>query len=388
MTSRIRLIVLLIVMHLFTSARARATDWPTWRHDATRSAATQTTLPTQLYLNWIMKLGPTRAAWPYEPRKWFDMSYEPIVKGKTLFVASPNEDSVTAYETETGRMKWRFYADGPVRFAPAARGDRIYFGSDDGFLYCLSADTGSVQWKFRAAPEGRPERWHMGNGRLISYWPVRGAPVVSDGRVYFASGLWPTLGIVVGALDAVTGKPVWLNAQTGSIQNVRVDHNLTRNVGLSPQGYLVVSDKRLLVPNGRSMPAAFDCKTGRLLWYRQGYRHGYWRVAATTKYIFVGPDGVLNAETGREVGSRYDELLAGGGAVRAAHDTFECSIFPYKLFPGCTAQSALARNMVYSMVDGVFYAHDLNRVNRTLYDRKLYGAKTYKPMRWDVQERW
>jgi outer membrane protein assembly factor BamB len=49
------------------------------------------------------------------------------------------------------------------------------------------------------------ERKLLGNGRLISTWPVRGGPVVADGRVYFAAGVWPFEGVFVYALDAETG---------------------------------------------------------------------------------------------------------------------------------------------------------------------------------------
>ena len=44
----------------------------------------------------------------------------------------------------------------------------------------------------------------LGNDRLISHWPARGGPVVADGVVYFAAGLWPSDGIYVYALDGRT----------------------------------------------------------------------------------------------------------------------------------------------------------------------------------------
>ncbi len=37
---------------------------------------------------------------------------------------------------------------------------------------------------------------------------------------------------------------------------------------LSPQGYLLLSDQRLIVPSGRSLPAAFDRETGKELYQR------------------------------------------------------------------------------------------------------------------------
>ena len=46
---------------------------------------------------------------------------------------------------------WQVFAEGPVRFAPVAWQDKVYFVSDDGHLYCLDAGDGSLKWKFRGA---------------------------------------------------------------------------------------------------------------------------------------------------------------------------------------------------------------------------------------------
>ena len=97
-----------------------------------------------------------------------------------MFIASSRNDSVTALDLESGRRKWRRFADGPVRFAPVAWRDRVYFGSDDGHLHCLDAERGDLIWKFRAVPSRRKL---LGNRRLISVWPIRGGPVLSDGTV-------------------------------------------------------------------------------------------------------------------------------------------------------------------------------------------------------------
>ena len=143
----------------------RAADWPMWSYDATHSAASPENLPAELHLQWVRELAPPEPAWPAEQHMLqFDLSYEPVVMGKTLFVASMVADRVTAYDTETGKEKWRFYADGPVRFAPVAWQEKLYFVSDDGYLYCLDAKTGHLVWKFRGGPS---DRKNLGNQRLI-----------------------------------------------------------------------------------------------------------------------------------------------------------------------------------------------------------------------------
>ncbi len=50
---------------------------------------------------------------------------------------------------------------------------------------------GDLKWKFQGAPR---DRLLLGNERLISTWPARGGPVVEDGVVYFAAGVWPLMG--------------------------------------------------------------------------------------------------------------------------------------------------------------------------------------------------
>ena len=137
---------------LFLHGPASANDWPMWRHDANRSAATTEQLPGELHLQWSRQYAPLKPAW-YDPRLHFDASYEPVVMQKTMFVASSRNDSVTAIDTDTGEEKWRFFADGPIRFAPVAANDKVYVGADDGRLYCLNAANGSQMWTFRA-PNG------------------------------------------------------------------------------------------------------------------------------------------------------------------------------------------------------------------------------------------
>ena len=376
---------------LCLTASALGADWPTWRCDTSRSAVSSEALPDQLHLRWSRQLPPVAPAWPHEARLHFDASYEPVVLGKTLFLGSPNDGSVTAFDTETGETKWRFLAEGPVRFAPVAWRGKVYVGSDDGYLYCLRAADGQLRWRVRAAPNGLPyDRRHLGNGRLISFWPVRGGPVLANGTVYFAAGIWPTLGVFILAVDAESGRVLWRNSEAHYIENVRVDHNELHDTGLSPQGYLAVAGNKLVVPNGRSMPARLDRATGKLLYYVQGYRNGDCRVAVTGNYAFVGDAGVVDVATGREVGSRW--AAAGKDAPKAfdikKFDLFEGPIFPYKMFPGCTARSVLASGTVYGSHRGTFYAYDLSRPSVSEYETKLYGTYEAHPWRWDVPRLW
>jgi outer membrane protein assembly factor BamB len=270
------------------SAVSKADDWPMWRCDASRSAVSAQKLPNELHLQWFRKYPKVKPA--FESRRLqFDAGYEPVVMGKTLFLGSPANDSVSAVDTETGAEKWKFYTDGPVRFAPVAWKSKVFAASDDGCLYCLNAASGKLLWKFRAVPSNRRI---IGNGRLISVWPVRGGPVLKDGRIYFAAGIWPFEGIFVYALDAETGRVVWLNDRSGSLY-LGHPHGAWSFGGPSLQGYLLANGNDLLVPNGTGgVPAYFDIQTGKLL----AFCHLANRIPGSW-FIVSDPNGRLSVDS-------------------------------------------------------------------------------------------
>jgi len=260
------------------AANALASDWPTWRHDSGRSAATDEQLPGDLHLQWSRQLPALTPAWPEDPRLQFDASYQPIVLGQLMFVASSVNDSVTAYDTATGKQQWRFFADGPVRFAPIGAEGRIYFGADDGCVYCLEATTGRQLWKFNAAPNARKV---IGNDRLISVWPVRGGPVLDNGAIYFTAGVWPFEGNFLYALNAQTGKPISV-AASGDHHPVVLDSR-------TPQGYLAVSGAKLFVPCGRATVACFNRTSGKFESYSYSTsRVTNYHVSVTGEWLFHG----------------------------------------------------------------------------------------------------
>lgn len=242
-------------------------DWPMWQYDAVRSGATPMLLPDQLHVQWVRALPAPRRAWRHQ---WdhrgtldFDVSYAPVVKGERIFVPSNATDSVTAYSTRDGAELWRFYANGPVRLAPAAWEDRVYFVSDDGHLYCVNAADGDLVWKFR----GGPSDLHLlGNERIVNLWAARGGPVVLDGVVYFAAGFWPLHGVFIYAVDADTGERIWVNDTTSS-EFVPLPHGGAFGYGgLAPQGYIAADEEKLVVSGGRAAAAHLSRADGSVLY--------------------------------------------------------------------------------------------------------------------------
>ncbi|MFW5693107.1 MAG: PQQ-binding-like beta-propeller repeat protein, partial [Thermoguttaceae bacterium] len=320
---RCSLSTLATVVYLLASP-VWAGDWPQFRYDAGRTAASPHALPAELELHWVRTLPTPRPAFPHEVRLAFDASYQPVVLGDTMFVPSMVNDSVAALDTATGEERWRFIAEGPVRFAPVAWEGMVYFCSDDGYLYCLDAADGSLRWKFRGLPEERRDRRVVGNGRLVSLWPARGGPVMVDGAIYFAAGLWPTEGVFVHAVDARSGKPVWSNVDSHRIPASNWDHGIAFEAGLTPQGYLAVVGDRLVVPCGTQLPAFLDLRDGKLADYtmgwggRVGLPKGCWFVAGAGNYLSHGGDlyDISRPYTERVENPEFGRWLYPGGWTR------------------------------------------------------------------------
>ena len=125
-------------------------DWPTFRHDNWRSGMTDEEFPTNLRQSWRQRsIHPPRHAWPRNFRESpysgdkirtvlnFDHAFQPVSARGLVLWDSSADHKVYCVDAESGRRHWDFFTEGPIRFAPAITGERVYVGSDDGFVYCL-----------------------------------------------------------------------------------------------------------------------------------------------------------------------------------------------------------------------------------------------------------
>ncbi|HEO71855.1 MAG TPA: hypothetical protein ENN80_11385, partial [Candidatus Hydrogenedentes bacterium] len=348
-----RLIAFVLVCALTGACVAAGSDdWPMWRHDARHTGLSPEALPDKLELQWSAAYPKLEHAWPDEDRMEFDHAYEPVVAGKTLYFGSSANDALVALDTDTGAERWRFYTDGPIRLAPAVAGGKVYFASDDGCLYCLDGASGALAWRFRAVPS---ERTLLGNTRLISAWPARGAPVVADGMVYFGAGIWSFEGIFLYALDAETGAVVWAN-DTCDVPYMQQPHHSDAFAGVTPQGYIAVDGDTLLVASGRAVAARLNRYTGEMVYFHiePNNRHGGYRVAMMGDYFF-SPSQMYEIETGRSLGSMG-------------------------------ANVALAADTVFELSRGRVTAHDLSRVEvkRFTDNKNRIYWKCEMPRRWTL----
>ena len=257
--------ILIAIAYHSTLQITTAEDWPTFRANPSRSGYTSESFPNQLRLRWTYRESPApRLAWPSSGRMRFDEVCHPILIGDWVLFGSSVEDQVVAIHATTGKVGWTFSTEGPIRFAPVGWRDRVLVASDDGWLYALSLDSGRLLWKHRGGPDDRKV---IGNERVISHWPARGGPVVIDETVYFAAGIWPSDGVFLHALDAESGEVLWTNGRTGGLEMDQPHGGARAKSGVSAQGYLLANDTQIIVPTGRSVPAAFRRSDGKFLYY-------------------------------------------------------------------------------------------------------------------------
>ncbi len=249
---------------LVVGQAVHAGDWPMWRYNAERTATSPDQLPSNLQLRWTRQCTPREQTWD-DPLNndlmQFDKQFEPIVLGHRVIVGFNDSDKVVCWDLNTGDELWRFYTDGPVRLPPAGTSDRVFVTSDDGCIYCLDVSSGTLLWKHRGGPNSQKV---LGNKRVISMWPARGGTVLRDGQVYYASSIWPFMGTFIYALDFDSGNVAWVNDHTAATY-IKQPHSAPSFAGVAPQGSLAATEDYLLVPGGRSVPAAFDRETGELI---------------------------------------------------------------------------------------------------------------------------
>ena len=123
------------------------------------------------------------------------------------------------------------------------------------------------------------------------------------------AGMWPAEGIYVYALDAATGAQIWCNDSSGDMYMDLPHGGASAFTGVAPQGYLLASGDILLVPTGRSVPAAFDRRTGRLLYYQPAatqWSGGAWVTIAGD--LFFNPKHVRGAGPAEHAGAGATSL--------------------------------------------------------------------------------
>jgi len=269
---------------------AGAADWPAYRHDLSRSGSTGEQLDTsKLASAWMYRSATAPSpAWP-GPAKWdaykliknlpsmrnYDPCFHLIAAEGAVYYGSSSDDSVHKLDNVSGETVWTFTTGGPIRIAPMFSDGRLYFGSDDGYAYCVDAKTGQQVWKYSPAPDAE-KVWN--NGRAISFYPVRTGVVVRDGRAYFGAALLPWKESYLVSVDHLTGKP------EGEGTYVRKHNKHTM------EGAMLATDDQLIIPQGRVAPKLYKRSDGGGNGSLKG-SGGVFVVITPDQHILHGPGG-------------------------------------------------------------------------------------------------
>ena len=169
----------------------RLDEWPTYRHDVSRSAYTPCRVPANLQTVWKSRIGEKPSGL--------------VVARNRLLVSSVDRQILHCLDAGTGERLWEFVAGGRIDSPPTIARGMAVFGSRDGHVVTLRLSDGQLVWRFRGAPV---DRRIVVRDRLESVWPIHGSVLVQDDVVYFAAGHTSYLdgGIRLYGLDLRTGE--------------------------------------------------------------------------------------------------------------------------------------------------------------------------------------
>ena len=127
------------------------------------------------------------------PDVWDMFTSSPAVANGKVYFGS-GDGNVYAVDAQTGVLLWKFPTKDVVHSSPAVVNNTVYIGSWDSYLYALDGDTGQEKWSFKS---GEDSTAHNQVG-------FQSSPAVVDGTVYIGCR-----DAHVYAIDATTGRKKW-----------------------------------------------------------------------------------------------------------------------------------------------------------------------------------
>jgi outer membrane protein assembly factor BamB len=165
----------------------------------------------------------------------------PAVAENTVYFGS-NDGIIYALKADSGKPVWQFKTGGRVMGHPTLDGQYLYALSDDGCLYKLERKTGKPVWQFDTHG-GSVARDMPGSG-TDAYDYLTSATTVVDGTVYIGSA-----DKKLYAVEAETGREKWHYDTQGIVRSTPT-----------------AADGRVFIGSRDHNIYAVDAKTGALKW--------------------------------------------------------------------------------------------------------------------------
>ena len=171
-------------------AHSEKDNWPMYRHNNRRSGTTPNTVDDISKEQWRINLTGELT--------------QPVIAGNKVIAVQKNQYTVNALNANDGSPEWKFIAGGRIDSSPTLYKQRCYFGSTDGFIYCLDLADGQLIWKYQGAPSLSR---HMHFENIESTHPLHGSVLIHDDKVYAVAGrsMFVDGGMNFLILDADTG---------------------------------------------------------------------------------------------------------------------------------------------------------------------------------------
>lgn len=228
-----------------------------------------------------------------------------------------------------GRKVWRFKTEGSINSAPAFREEVLFIGDDKGTLYALSADRGKLLWKREIGSEILTEA-AIGKGHIF-VTTLEGKVAAlkpEDGQVVWEREFpnpAPLFQMTIhgNATPVIDEAVLYVGFSDGTLRALQAsDGRLLweKNLGKEKKGFYDI-DGAPLVEKDRIYVATFDgtvsalSKNGKVLW-SQEIGSGVRLVSEADRLYVSGSDGHLYLLSKKD-GSKIWETKIGEGALTA-----------------------------------------------------------------------
>jgi len=298
-----------------TPVRTSTVDWNGWSPD---SSNTRFQPPKSAGLT-AAQLPGLKLKWAFGLPGAMSMYAQPAIAGDRIFVGSDG-GYMYSVDVASGCVYWSFQAQSGIRSAatvgpvkPGSSKIAAFFGDVRGNAYAVDASNGELLWKVATDPNpvariiGAPQLFE---GRL--YVPVTGLDEVESNSPNFAC--CSSRGIIV-ALNAETGKQIWKTYTIAETPKVIKKMSNGRDV-MGPSGAGVwntptLDRKRRAIyfgtGNGFTGPPvkttdsimALSIDTGKVLWSFQGTEADIWHVGCPQGIPGAPPNAGRGGRGGR-----------------------------------------------------------------------------------------